>query len=196
MLDALCPALLTKERLLHGRVRSPGPAQLRLERESRPKARVAFSSVTTKAINPGLTDWLRLLAVSQLQTQAARSVALDASALGVMAVNAAVAAIVIGVRGAYDLWIVALVLLGLSLGVAVRVLRLPGTEQNGPLVAEILEARRANDDNTIEEQLLDDLAHETLANENALARKDPLMTSAVTCLVLGIVLELAAQVLQ
>jgi hypothetical protein len=152
--------------------------------------------VTTKAINPGLTDWLRLLAVSQLQTQAARSVALDASALGVMAVNAAVAAIVIGVRGAYDLWIVALVLLGLSLGVAVRVLRLPGTEQNGPLVAEILEARRANDDNTIEEQLLDDLAHETLANENALARKDPLMTSAVTCLILGIVLELAAQVLQ
>ena len=152
--------------------------------------------MTSKAINPGLTDWLRLLAVSQLQTRAARSVALDASALGVMTVNAAVAAIVIGVRGAYDLWIVALVLLGLSLGVAVRVLRLPGTEQNGPLVAEILEARRANDDNTIEEQLLEDLAHETLANENALARKDPLMTSAVTCLILGIVLELAAQVLQ
>jgi hypothetical protein len=71
---------------------------------------------------------------------------------------------VIGVRGAYGLWIVALVLLGLSLGVAVRVLRLPGTEQNGPLVAEILEARRANDDDTIEEQLLDDLAHETFAN--------------------------------
>jgi hypothetical protein len=44
--------------------------------------------------------------------------------------------------------------------------------------------------------LLDDLAHETLANENALARKDPLMTSAVTCLILGIVVELAAQVLQ
>jgi hypothetical protein len=80
--------------------------------------------------------------------------------------------------------------------VAVRVLRLPGTEQNGPLVAEILEARRANDDDTIEEQLLDDLAHETLVNENALARKDPLMTSAVTCLILGIVVELAAQVLQ
>jgi hypothetical protein len=152
--------------------------------------------MSTKAINPGLADWLRLLAVSQLQTQAARSVALDASALGVMAVDAAVAAIVIGVRGAYGLWIVALVLLGLSLGVAVRVLRLPGTEQNGPLVAEILEARRANDDDTIEEQLLDDLAHETFANENALARKDPLVASAVTCLILGIVVELAAQVLQ
>jgi hypothetical protein len=152
--------------------------------------------MSTKAINPGLADWLRLLAVSQLQTQAARSVALDASALGVMAVDAAVAAIVIGVGGAYGLWVVALVLLGLSLGVAVRVLRLPGTEQNGPLVAEILQARRANDDDTIEEELLDDLAHETLANENALARKDPPMASAVTCLTLGIVVEFAAQVLQ
>lgn len=148
-------------------------------------------------IKPKLADWLRLLAVSQLQTQAARSVALDAGALGVMAVDAAVAAIVIGVRGAYDLWIIALVLLGLSLAMAVRVLRLPGTEQNGPLVADILEVRRANDaDDTIEEQLLDDLAHETLANENTLARKDPLVTSALTCLMLGIVVELAAQVLQ
>jgi len=150
----------------------------------------------TKAVTPRLADRLCSLAESQLQTQAARSVALDAGALGVMAVNAAFAAIVIGTRGVYDLWIVSLVLLGLSLGLAVRVLRLPGTEQNGPLVAEILEAPRANDDDTIEEQLLDDLAHETLANENALARKDPLMTSAVTCLILGIVLELAAQVLQ
>jgi DNA-binding MarR family transcriptional regulator len=56
-------------------------------------------------------------------------------------------------------------------------------------------ARRTNDDDdTIEEQLLDALAHETLANENALARKDPLMASAVTCLILGIVVELTAQV--
>ncbi len=94
------------------------------------------------------------------------------------------------------MWIVALALLGLSLGVAVHVLRLPGTKQNGPLVAEILKARRANDDDTIEEQLLDDLAHETLANENALTRKAPLMTSAVTCLIVGIVIELAGQVLQ
>jgi hypothetical protein len=152
--------------------------------------------MSTKPITPRLAESLRLLAVSQLQAQAARSAALDTGALGVMAVNAALAAIIVGTRGAYDLWIAALALLALSLGVAVHVLRLPGTEQNGPLVAEILKARWANDDDTIEEQLLDDLAHETLANENALARKDPLMTSAVTCLILGIVIELAAQVLQ
>jgi hypothetical protein len=150
----------------------------------------------TKGITPRLADRLCQLAESQLQAQAARSVALDASALGIMAVDVTVAAITIGVRGAYDLWIAALALLGLSLGTAVHVLRLPGTEKNGPLVAEILKARRANDDDTIEEQLLDDLAHETLTNENALVRKDPLMTSAVTYLTLGIVVELAAQVLQ
>jgi hypothetical protein len=152
--------------------------------------------MSMKAITPRLAESLRLLAVSQLQTQAARSAALDSGALGVMAVDAALAAIIIDTRGAYGLWIVALALLALSLGVAVFVLRLPGTEQNGPLVAEILKARRANDDDTIEEQLLDDLAHETLTNENSLTRKDPLMTPAVTCLILGIVIELTAQGLQ
>jgi hypothetical protein len=166
------------------------------DRTNRPRRSVACLEMPTKAITPRLADRLCSLAESQLQAQAARSAALDGGALGVMAVDAALAAIVIGTRGGYDLWIVALVLLALSLGVAVSVLRLPGTEQNGPLVVEILEARRTNDDSTIEEQLLDDLAHETLTNENALARKDPLMTSAVTCLIIGIVLELAAQVLQ
>ena len=43
----------------------------------------------TQGITPRLADRLCSLAESQLQTQAARSVALDASALGVMAVDAA-----------------------------------------------------------------------------------------------------------
>jgi hypothetical protein len=146
--------------------------------------------VSPQAITPRLADRLCSLAESQLQTQAARSAALDGGALGVMAVNAAVAAIVIGTRGKYDLWIVALALLGLSLGLAVHVLRLPGTEQNGPPVAEILDARANNDDAAIEEGLLEDLATETLANEQALARKDPLLARAVTLLVLAIVLAL------
>jgi hypothetical protein len=147
------------------------------------------------AHEPQISKVLRSLAEGQLQTQVSRSGTLDAGALGVVSACTAVAAIVLGIRSAHHLWIAALILLVLSLGLAVRALRLPGAEQTGPLVAEILEARRANDDDTIEEQLLDDLAHETFANENALARKDPLMTSAVTCLILGIVVELAAQVL-
>lgn len=97
---------------------------------SRPARTVV--GISTKPITPRFADRLCSLAVSQLQTQAARSVALDAGALGVMAVDAAIATIVIGARGAYHLWIVALVLLGLSLGLAVRTLRLPGAEETAP----------------------------------------------------------------
>jgi hypothetical protein len=86
----------------------------------------SFLDMPTKAITPRLADRFCLLAVSQLQIQAARSVALDGGALGVMAVDAAIGTIIIGARGAYDLWIAALVLLGLSLGVAVRTLLGPG----------------------------------------------------------------------
>jgi hypothetical protein len=54
-----------------------------------------------------------------------------------MAVAAAVAAIVIGVRGAYGLWILALVLLGCSLGLTVRSLRLPGAKETGTSLADM-----------------------------------------------------------
>ncbi len=87
--------------------------------------------MSTNPIDPRLADRLCSLAESQLQAQAARSAALDGSALGVMAVDAALAAIVIGTRGAYDLWIVALALLGLSFALAVRAERLPGAFQGG-----------------------------------------------------------------
>ena len=73
--------------------------------------------MSTNPIEPGLADNLnrRLLAASQLQIQAARSVALDGGALGVVAVDIAVAAIVLGARGAYDLWILALTCLVLAI---------------------------------------------------------------------------------
>jgi hypothetical protein len=146
--------------------------------------------VSTKAITPRFAECLRLLAASQLQAQVSRSGTLDAGALGVMAVDAAVAAIVIGTRGTYDLWIVALALLGLSLSVAVRILLGPGAKQNGPLVVDMLDARASNDDAYLEEVLLEHLAAETLANEQALSRKDPMITWAVALLLLAIVIEL------
>ena len=102
--------------------------------------------MSTKAITPRLAESLRLLAVSQLQTQVSRSVALDASALGVMAIDAAVTAIVIGTGGAYDLWILTLTLLGLSFGLAVRAGRLPGAEETGPLVDAVLKASETEED--------------------------------------------------
>jgi hypothetical protein len=74
--------------------------------------------MSTKAITPRFAESLRLLAAGQLQTQVSRSGTLDAGALGVMAVDAGVAAIVIGTRGTYDLWIVALLLLAIVLDLA------------------------------------------------------------------------------
>ena len=51
-------------------------------------------------ITPRIADRLCSLAQSQLQTQAARFASVNASALGMMTMDAAVAAIIIGVRGA------------------------------------------------------------------------------------------------
>jgi hypothetical protein len=153
--------------------------------------------VATKPITPRLADRLCSLAESQLQMQTARSAALDGGVLGVIAVDAGVAAIVIGTRGAYELWIVAMVLLGLSLGLAVRTLRLPGAEETGPSVADMREAREGNDDeHELEESVLEDLARDIQINEQALARKGPLFDRALTFLVLAILVELAGRVVQ
>ena len=151
--------------------------------------------MSTKPITPRLADNLRLLVASQLQTQAAQSVALDASALGVIAVDAGVAAIIIGTGGAYDLWIVALAMLGLSLGLSVRTLRLPGAEDTGPSIADTL-ARESNDEQSLEDSLLYDLKKDIETNNQSLARKAPLFNGALTCLVFAIFVELAGRVVQ
>jgi hypothetical protein len=149
--------------------------------------------MSTRAITPRLADRLCSLAESQLQTQAARSASVDAGALGVMAVAAAVAAIVIGTRGVYVLRIVALALLGLSASLAVYALLRRGAKEIGPLVTDILHDRDRSDDEELEQLLLEDLADETLVNNQALARKDPLFISALALLVLAIVVELTGK---
>jgi hypothetical protein len=149
--------------------------------------------MSAKIITPRLADKLCSLAESQMQTQAARSVALDASALGVMAVDAGVATIVIGARGSYGLWIFALALLGLSLGVAVQTLRLPAAEESGPSVAAMHAACQTQDDNELEESLLEDLAGDIEINDQALAGKVPFFDRALTLLVLAIIFELAGR---
>lgn len=152
--------------------------------------------MSTKPITPRLADNLRLLAASQLQIQAARSVALDGGALGVMAVDAGVAAIIIGVRGAYGLWIVALILLGLSFSVAVRALLRQGADETGPSVADMREARETKDDRRLEEWLLNDLTEDIEINDQALAHKGPLFDRALIFLALALFVELAGRVVQ
>jgi hypothetical protein len=106
--------------------------------------------MSTKPIKPRLADRLCSLAESQLQIQAARSAALDGGSLGVMAVDAAIGAIAVDTSGAYDLWVLALILLGLSLSLAVRVLRIPGAERTGPVIEDIYGARETQDDSELE----------------------------------------------
>lgn len=84
-----------------------------------------------------------------------------------------------------------LVLLGLSLSVAVRTLRLPAAGKTGPSIAAIRKARKHKDDDELQESLLDDLEADIEINEQALARKGPLFDRALTVLVLAIVIELA-----
>jgi hypothetical protein len=151
--------------------------------------------MSTQGITPRLADSLnrRLLAASQLQTQAARSVALDASALGVMTVDFAVATIVLDTKGAYGLWVLALLLLGLSLGLAVRTLSLPAAAQIGPSVTEEPEISENEDEHSPEDSLLDDLADDIEINEHAIARKEPSFNGALTLLVLAILTGLAGR---
>jgi hypothetical protein len=141
---------------------------------------------------PPLSDILnrRLLAASQLQIQATRSVALDAGALGVMTVDFAGATFVLDTRGAYDLWILALVLLGLSFGLAVQTLRLPGAKRMGSSITDTPGAPESEDEHSSADSLLDDLEEDVKINERALTRRDPLFERALRFLVLAIVVAL------
>jgi hypothetical protein len=139
---------------------------------------------------------MRMLTGNRLQTGVSRSVALEAGALGMMAVAAAVALIVIGAGGAYDLSIVALLLLVVSFGLAVHTLLLPSAKQTGPSLATMRKARDTEEASEFEDSLLHDLEEDLRINDRALARKTLLFKRAVTLLALAILVELAGQVVQ
>ncbi len=152
--------------------------------------------MSTKPTASDLADRLnrRLLAAGQLQTQAARSMALDAGALGIMAVDFA-AATIFGAGGAFDLWILALLLLGLSLALAVWTLRLPAAELIGHSLTDAPQAPEHKDEHYPEDSLLNDLARDIETNEYALARKDRLFDGALSLLVFAIIVALAGKLL-
>lgn len=122
--------------------------------------------------------------------------ALEAGALGVMALATALALIVIGATGAHDLSIVALLALGLSFGLAVHTLVLPTAKETGPTLATMRTARDTEDAGEFENSLLDDLEVDLRINDRALARKTLLFKRALTLLALAILVELAGQIVQ
>jgi len=152
--------------------------------------------MSTKAIAPRFSEDLFPLTLHRLQRQTARSGALDGRALGVIFIDALLAATITVGAGVYELWILALVLLGLSFGLAFKALRNPGAEQIGPCLGDVLNARDTHDDRTIREWLLDDLIDDVETNEEALARKGPLIGRALTFMVLAILVDLAGRLLQ
>jgi hypothetical protein len=152
--------------------------------------------MSTKAIAPRFSEDLFPLTLHRLQRQTARSGALDGRVLGVILLDALLAATITIGAGVYELWILALVLLGLSFGFAFKALRNPGAEQIGPCIGDVLKARETYDDRTIREWLLDDLIDDVESNEQALARKGPLIGRALTFLVLAVLVELAGRLLQ
>jgi len=140
-----------------------------------------------------LTGELCSLARDQLKMQTSRSTALDTGALGLMALDVALATILLGTRGASDLWIAALALLGLSFGLAIRALRLKGTEATGPSVARLRDKRESHAAHQLRELQLEDLAAGVSTNDHALARKAVLFDRALTFLVLAILIDLAGR---
>jgi len=136
---------------------------------------------------------MRSLAESQLQMQTARSAALDDGALGMMAVDAAIATFIVDTGGTHHFWIGALVLLVLSLGLAVQTLGAPGAKETGPSVAAMRKARQSQDDKELQEALLEDLAEDVQINEQSLARKAGSFNGALICLVLAITIELVGK---
>lgn len=151
--------------------------------------------MSTKPHKPEPSEWLRLLTGSRLQTQVSLGT-LVGGTLGVMGVDVAVALIVIGAGGAYDLSILALLQLGLSFSLAVRALRLPGAEDAGPSLAAMRRAREAEGARELEDSLLDDLEEDLETNDRAVARKTLLFKHALTLLAFAILVELAGQVVQ
>jgi hypothetical protein len=152
--------------------------------------------MSAKTTKPDPSEWMRMLTGNRLQTGVSRSVALEAGALGVMAVAATLALIVIGAGGAYDFSIVALLLLGLSFGLAVHTLLLRSAEETGPSLATMRKAREIEDAGEFEDSLLYDLEEDLRINDRSLARKTLLFKRAVTLLALAILVELAGQVVQ
>ncbi len=134
------------------------------------------------------------LARDKLRTQSGRSVALDAGALGLMLLDVALATAVLETRGAYDLWIAALTLLGLSFGLAIGALRHKGATQTGPSVARLSEERETRDARQIRELMRAELNEEAQANDHSLARKAVLFDRALIVMALAILIDLGGRI--
>jgi hypothetical protein len=144
-------------------------------------------------IDPTLASSLQSLAECQIQSQISRAAALDAGAVGLMGVDAAIAASVIDLRSAMQLWLLALALLCTAFSVLSTALLMQGGDDVGPLVTEVIARRGVRSDQDLACDLLHDLADRILANRRALDRKEPRLTAALVLTLIAVLVELAGQ---
>jgi hypothetical protein len=121
----------------------------------------------------------------QLQAQVALAATMDARAIGIMGIDAALAAIVVSARFPNLLRIATLAALILSAGLAGRLIFLENDERIGPLVARLLALREFYDDHALEETILKGVAADVKANEHMLARGARRLAFAFVLLVLA-----------
>jgi hypothetical protein len=137
---------------------------------------------------------LSALARDKLRTQSGRSVALDAGALGLMLLDVALATAVLETRGAYELWIAALAVLGLSFALAIQASRRKGATATGPSIARLSEERETRGARQIRESMREDLTEAVDTNDLALARKAVLFDRALIVMALGVLIDLAGRI--
>jgi hypothetical protein len=141
-----------------------------------------------------LASSLQSLAECQLQIQTSRAGSLDAGVVGLMGVDAAIAASIVGVHGATDLWATALVLICASFARVSTALLIQGADGIGPSIAEVIARRDAGADHEFVRDILDDLSACVLANRRALDRKEPRLANALVLTLIAVLVELASQI--
>ncbi len=127
---------------------------------------------------------LRSLAEMQLQAQVALAATMDARAIGIMGIDAALAAIIASARFSSLLRIATMSILLLSAGLAGRLIFFENDERIGPFVARLLTLRELYDDHALEETILQSVAADVKANERMLARAARRLAFASSCLYL------------
>lgn len=133
---------------------------------------------------------LRSLAEVQLQAQMTRSATLDARAIGVMGVDAGLAAI-IAARPSSAVGTAALTALSLSAVIAGRSLFLGDGGWIGPSVARLFALRKTYYGPALDELILRSLVSNVRTNEAALARREPRLLAAFLLLAFAALLTLA-----
>lgn len=142
------------------------------------------------SIDATLASSLQSLAQCQLQAQTSRTAALDAGAVGLMGVDAAIAASMGSVPAATGVWIVAFSLVWASFAVIATALLIQGADDIGPMVGEVLARRVYLPDRDLVGDLLDDLAARVTANRRSLEQKEPRLTNGLLLTLMAVLVEL------